>query len=277
MRLGFHVSVGKGLPWAARHAREIGCECLQVFVRNARGWRGRTYVPDEVARFGELLAEYGIGPLIVHSCYLVSLASPGPALLERSRQAVADDMRRAAALGSRTVALHTGHAAAAGGVRVLAESIRKILMEAPPGVELLLENAASADRLGGRWEHFAQLLNELDGEPRVGVCFDTCHGHAAGYRLDRPHQVGRTLREFDRALGLDRLRLIHLNDSRGPAGSGLDRHEHIGEGTIGEAGFRAFLRRRQLQDRCAILETPIRRPSDDARNLRRARRLMGGD
>lgn len=279
MRLGFHVPVAKGLVQAARHAHEIHCECLQIFARNARGWRSRTYPAQEVAEFRSILAEHDTGPLIIHANYLTNLASPAAALLEKSIRAVADDMERAALLGSPIVTVHTGHDMGAGmmmGLRILSASVRTILASAPPGVDLLLENAAARGRqLGSEWEHFAYLLNELDGEPRVGVCFDTCHAHAAGYRLDSAVQVRRTLREFDAVMGLDRLRLIHLNDSRGPAGGHLDRHEHIGKGTIGDRGFRAFLRRPELQDRCAILETPIDDPGDDAVNIRHARELLG--
>jgi deoxyribonuclease-4 len=249
-----------------------------VFVRNARGWRGRAYPEQEVEEFRGLLAKYDLHPLAVHSCYLVNLASPRRELLARSRRAVIDDMKRAAVLGARVVNAHTGYDMGAGlesGLRTLAESVRLILEKAPPGVDLLLENAAGGSRrLGGEWAHFARLLDELDEEPRLGFCFDTCHAHAAGYRLDGPRWVGAALREFDRVLGLDRLRLIHLNDSKGPPGGLLDRHQHLGKGTIGDAGLRAFLRRRELRDRCAILETPIDRPTDDARNLRYARRLM---
>lgn len=279
MRLGFHVPVSKGLAWAARHAREIGCECVQIFVRNARGWRGRAYPEKEIETFRALLAEYGMAPLIVHSCYLVNLASPNAALLAKSRAAVADDMRRAAMLGSATVTAHTGHdmgGGTAAGIRMLAESVRLLLADAPPGMELLLENSAGRAHLGGDWEHFAQLLNELDGEPRVGICLDTCHAHAGGYRLDGARWVARTLGGFDAVLGLERLRLIHLNDARGEAGGSWDRHAHIGAGTIGDAGFRSFLRRRELRDRCAILETPIDHPDDDAKNIAHARELMTG-
>ena len=127
--------------------------------------------------------------------------------------------------------------------------------------------------MGGDWEHFAQLLDLLHGDEREGVCFDTCHAHAAGYRVDSARWIGRTLREFDRVIGLSRLRLIHLNDSHGAAGSHIDHHQHIGRGAIGDAGFRAFLRRREIRDRCAILETPIDRPGDDRRNLKRVRML----
>jgi deoxyribonuclease-4 len=278
VRIGFHVSVGKGLLQTARHARAIGCECLQIFARNARGWRGRAYPEREVEGFKRLLSEYQIGPLIVHSCYLVNLASPAAELRERSRWAVADDMRRGAMLGSRVVNVHTGYQVGeevGRAIAILAGSIRTVLADAPPEVDLLLENAAGRHRLGTDWRHFARLLEELAGEPRVGICFDTCHAHAAGHRLDSPRWIRRSLQEFDAVLGLERLRLIHLNDSRGLPGSHLDRHQHIGKGTIGDRGFRAFLRRRVLQDRCAILETPLEHPDDDARNLRRARQLAG--
>lgn len=277
MRIGFHLPVSRGLPHAARRAHAIGCDCLQIFVRNARGWRARAYPEQEVERFRGLLARYGIAPLIIHSCYLVNLASPDPRLLTRSRRAVADDMLRAAQLGSPAVALHTGNHVGAGlevGLRLLAESLRRLLDRAPPTVQLLLENAAGSGRqIGACWEDFVRLLDLLGWDQRVGITFDTCHAHAAGYRLDSSPWIGRALRQFDSALGLERLRLIHLNDSRAAAGSHLDRHEHIGRGTIGDRGIRALLRRRDLQHLCAILETPIQHPRDDARNIAHARRL----
>ena len=297
MRLGVHVPVAAGLVKAARHARSLRCECLQIFARNARGWRGRTYTQDEIAEFRRILSKADISPLVVHSCYLANLASPDRALRERSLRSIADDMTRAVALGGTTVATHFGHHTGAGtgaGLRTLARSVRSLLAGAPDGLQLLLENTAGrGSEMGSTWEDFARLLDLLHGDERVGVCFDTCHAHAAGYRLDTARWVGRTLREFDRVVGLSRLRLIHLNDSHGAAGSHLDHHQHIGRGTIGDAGFRALLRRRDLRvpqacppavwrasacagpDRCAILETPIDQPGDDRRNLRRARTLRG--
>ncbi len=279
MRFGYHVMVAKGLVPAARHAHDIGCECMQMFARNARGWRSREYPEAEVAAFRAALDEYRLAPLVIHSNYLVNLASPNRELRDTSLRAVADDLTRAAILGAHFVVTHAGHGmegGLAGGTRRLTASVRALLKRVPPGVDLLLENAAGGERqLCGTWEQFAQLLDSLDGDPRLGFCFDTCHAHAAGYRLDTPRSVARTLRSFADAVGLDRLRLIHLNDSLMPAGSGRDRHEHIGKGTIGDAGFRALLRRRELRDRCAILETPIRSPDDDERNLAHVRKLLG--
>ena len=277
MRFGVHVPVGAGLVKGARRAESLGCDCLQIFARNSRGWRARTYAESEVAEFRALLDHRGLAPLVIHSCYLVNLASPEAELRARSLASVADDLARAALLGARFVVTHFGHHMREGrevGLRAVAKGVRFLLAEAPPGVQLLLENsAARGSELGGDWSDFADVFDLLDGDERTGVCFDTCHAHAAGYSLDSPRRVGLALRRFEAALGLSRLRLIHLNDSRSPAGSHIDRHQHIGRGTIGDAGLRSLIRRRELRDRSAILETPIDRPGDDRRNLRRVRKL----
>jgi len=278
VRVGIHVPVSGGLAKAGTHARSLGCECLQIFARNSRGWRSRAYTELEIDAFRSTLAARDIAPLVVHSCYLVNLASPDRSLRERSLRSVADDMKRAALLGGGSVVFHFGHHMEAGrprGLRRVAASLRSLLTGAPDGVDLLLENSAGrGSEMGGRWSDFADILDLLDGDDRVGVCFDTCHAHAAGYRLDGPRHVGRALREFDAIIGLARLRLLHLNDCRAPAGSHVDHHEHIGRGTIGDAGFRSLLRRRELRHHPAILETPVDRPGDDRRNLRRVRKLL---
>ncbi len=280
LRVGVHVPVSGGLVKAAARAHSLGCECLQIFARNARGWRARSYADSEIAAFREMVSGRCISPLVVHSCYLVNLASPDRALRHRSLRSVADDIARAALLGGRFVVFHFGHHMGQGtprGLRTIASGLRSLLADTPADIDLLFENSAGrGTEMGGQWPEFAQLLDLLDGEGRVGVCFDTCHAHAAGHRLDGPRRVGRALRDFDAAIGLPRLRLLHLNDSRVPAGSHIDHHEHIGRGTIGDAGFRSLLRRRELRGRCAILETPIERPGDDRRNLRRIKRLRQG-
>ena len=277
MRLGVHVPVAGGLVRAARRARSLRCECLQIFARNPRGWRARSPSDEEVAGFREVLDRHDIRPLVIHASYLVNLASPDRGLWRRSLRAVADDLTRGAVLGARFVVLHPGHhmgAGAAAGLRRIARAARSLLAGAPDGMELLLENTAGrGTELGSDWGDFARLLHLLGGDERLGMCFDTCHAHAAGYRLENPRWVGRTIEEFKSALGIERLRLIHLNDCRGEPGAHRDLHEHIGRGTIGDDGLRAVLRRRELRDRCAILETPIERPEDDRRNLNRARRL----
>lgn len=287
MRLGVHVPVAGGLLSAARRALSLRCECLQIFARNPRGWRARPLSREEAAGFRETLALHGIQPLAIHASYLVNPASPDRALRTRSLRAVADDMARGALLGARFLVVHPGHHMGAGahaGLRRVAAVICSLLAGASDEMQLLLENTAGrGSELGGSWEEFARLLDLLGGDERVGVCFDTCHAHAAGYRLDTPRWVGRAIDGFNAELGLERLRLIHLNDCRGEAGARRDLHEHIGRGTIGEDGLRAVLRRlsardsakaeRKLQDLGAILETPVEHPGDDRRNLNRARRL----
>ncbi len=274
MRIGVHVPVSGGLVKAALHARSLKCECLQIFARNARGWRARTYREEEIAGFKEILAARSITPVVIHSCYLVNLASPDRELRERSLNSVADDMARAHLLGGHFVVFHFGHHMGEGrerALRTIARGVRWLLNNGPTDIHLLLENSAGrGSELGSDWQDFVQLFDLLDGEARVGVCFDTCHAHAAGYRLDTAKYVGKTLRDFGSALGLARLPLIHLNDCRAPAGSHIDHHQHIGRGTIGDDGFRALLQRRIIRDRCAILETPIERAGDDRRNLRHA-------
>ncbi len=279
VRLGYHISVAGGLVKAAERAEGIGCECLQIFARNARGWASRQYPAAEVEAFRAALRERDLRPLVIHSNYLVNLASPNRELRGKSLRAVADDLHRAGMLGAEFVVTHSGHTMGESigtGLKRLARSVRTLLRGAPEGVRFLLENSAGGEaHLGGRWEHFAQVLDLLEGDPRLGVCFDTCHAHAAGYRLDTPRRVGEAIRAFADILGLERLGMIHLNDSKGAAGEHRDRHEHLGKGTIGNAGLRAILRRRELRDRCAIMETPIREPEDDLRNLRHAQRLRG--
>ncbi len=247
-------------------------------MRNARGWRGRSYATAEVEGFRDTLAAHDISPIVIHSCYLVNLASPDRALREQSLRSVADDMVRAALLGGRFVVFHFGHHMGAGmnrGLRTVASAVRSLLSGGPPEVELLLENSAGrGTEMGAQWGEFAALLDLLDGDERVGLCFDTCHAHAAGHRLDGPRRVGRVLRAVGAAVPLSRLQLVHMNDCRGPAGSHVDHHQHIGRGTIGDVGFRSLLRRRELRGRCAVLETPIERPGDDRRNLRRIKRLQ---
>ncbi len=277
MRIGAHLPVGRGLAWTVRRARRLRLDCLQLFVRNPRGWRARAYADREMDEFRSRCASAGIASVIVHSCYLVNLASPDEELRARSLEAVADDAVRAARLGGSAVVFHMGHHMGAGvraGIRTLARSLSSLVKGLPEGVDLLVENAAGrGTEMGGEWEHFAALFDLLDGDPRVGVCFDTCHAHAAGYRLDGARWVSRSLAGFKRTVGVPP-RLVHLNDCAAPAGAHKDLHQHIGLGTIGEAGFRALLRRRELRGLCGILETPMTRPRDDLRNVRRVRSLM---
>lgn len=277
MRFGVQIHVGPGLLRAAEEARRKGLECVQIFPRNPRGWRAAAHDPDIDREFRRRLIEDDIQPLFLHTAYLVNLASPNPALLKRSRAAVAADLERAGRLGAHSVIVHAGAHTGAGreaGIARLAASIN-ILLRAKYGPTLVLENTAGAgSELAGDFEDFVAVLDRVRRLDRVAFCFDTCHAHVAGHDLSTARGVRRAIDEFDRALGLSRLILIHANDARARAGSRWDAHTHIGEGTIGLAGFRALVNDRRLRALPVILETPLKRPDDDERNLATIRRLV---
>jgi len=273
VRFGVHLNIGKGLVRAAEHGVALGCECAQVFVRNPRGWAAGRFDEQAAATFVQITAEAGIRPLAAHSSYLINLASPDPALRTRSLQAVLEDCRRARMLGCRYLVLHAGHHRGSGleaGLEAVATALQEVLAAAMEPM-LLLENTAGAgSEVGHTWHQLASVLNRLP-PARTGMCLDTCHAHVAGYDVSSAEGVEIALAGLQRELGLARLHLVHLNDARALAGSRWDAHEHIGEGTIGEEGFRALLHHPALRDLPGILETPHRTPDDDARMLSRLR------
>ncbi|KPJ63556.1 hypothetical protein AMK68_03760 [candidate division KD3-62 bacterium DG_56] len=277
MRFGVQIHVGRGLLRAAEEARRKRLECVQIFPRNPRGWHAAAHDPDIDAEFRRRLVEYDIQPLFLHTAYLVNLASPDLALLARSRAAVAADLKRAGRLGADSVIVHAGAHVGAGrqaGIARLAASINALL-RARHGPRLLLENTAGAgSELAGDFQDFVAILDRIRRPERLAFCFDTCHAHVAGYDLSTPRGVKRAVDELDRAVGLSRLALIHANDARAPAASHWDAHTHIGEGTIGLAGFRALVNDPRLQHLPVILETPLKCPDDDERNLATIRRLV---
>jgi deoxyribonuclease-4 len=279
VRFGVQIHVGRGLLRAAEEAQRKGLECVQVFPRNPRGWRAAAHDPEVDDEFRRRLIAYDIQPLFLHTSYLVNLASPDPALRERSRSALAADLRRAGRLGAHSVVVHCGSHVGSGreaGIARVAAALNALL-RAKHGPAILLENTAGAgDELAGDFGDLAAILDRVRRPDRAAICLDTCHAHVAGHDLSTARGVGRALDEFDRAVGLSRLALIHANDARAPAGSRWDAHTHIGEGTIGLAGFRALVNDRRLQQLPVILETPLDRPDDDARNLAAIRGLAPG-
>jgi deoxyribonuclease-4 len=277
VRFGVQIHVGRGLLRAAEEARRKGLECVQIFARNPRGWRAAQADTETDAAFRRQLVEHGIQPLFLHTAYLVNLASPDRALLQRSRAAVAADLKRAAALGAHSVIVHSGAHVGSGhvaGIARLAASVNALL-RARTGPLLLLENTAGAgSELAGDFADFAAILDRVRRPERLAICFDTCHAHVAGHNLSTARGVKRTIDELDRVVGLSRVALIHANDARGPAGSRWDAHTHIGKGTIGLAGFRALVNDHRLGRLPVILETPLKRPEDDERNLAAIRSLV---
>jgi deoxyribonuclease IV len=264
VRIGAHVSVAGGLARAVGNASAVGCESLQVFVSNARGWAPPPVDPAADRRFRDDLEAAGLGPLFVHAPYLVNFASASPATRERSREVVAATLAKAAAIGAAGVVVHAGAALASGRSAGLATTREALLpladtLTAPgaiaAGLDLVLElTAGTRGSLASRFDEMAELLAACDHHPRLKVCMDTCHAQAAGYDLGDPAGATKVLDELFTTLG-DRVVLVHANDSRDPVGAGRDRHCPIGTGTIGDQGFAAILAHPGLAALPVITET----------------------
>jgi len=277
------MSVAGGLDLAPLRGRQVGCDTIQVFTKSNRQWRARRLSDQEVESFKANLAATGIGPVVAHDCYLVNLAAPRKAVWRRSVGAFRVELERAERLGIPYLVTHPGSHAGAGeaeGIRRVAEALN-VLHAALPSfrVQVLLETTAGqGSSLGYRFEQLAAILARIERAERVGICLDTCHVFAAGYDLRTPDGYRKTLKDLDACLGLSRLKVIHLNDSRGALGSRVDRHEHIGEGQLGLEPFRHVLNDPALRGISMILETP--KDDDfvkaDRRNLARLRRLLNG-
>src|SRR4051812_14776585 len=288
-RLGAHLSIGGGLPRAVDRAVATRCEALQIFTKSAGQWRARELPQDEIVLFRRRVSETGIEPVVAHNSYLINIAAAGAALREQSLAALIEEYDRAAGLGLAGLVMHPGSyttGSEEGGLRLIAEGLRALLRaRRRNGPLILLEHTAGqGTNLGHRFEHLATILELLDGSSRIGVCLDTCHLLTAGYDISSEEGYARTFEDFDRIVGLERIKVFHLNDSKKPCGSRVDRHEHIGKGCVGLAPFRRLLTDPRFARLPMLLETPkldtpeSRRKSDadpwDARNLRTLRRLM---
>ena len=277
MRIGAHVSVAGGLERAVGNARAVGCESLQVFVSNARGWAPPPVDPAGDERFRDDLEAARLGPLFVHAPYLVNFASASPVTRERSSESVAATLAKAAAIGAAGVVVHAGAALASGRAAGLAATREALLPLAdtstgPDAPDLVLElTAGTRGALAARFEEMAELLATCDHHPRLKVCMDTCHAQAAGYDLGDPAGATKALDELFTTLG-DRVVLVHANDSRDPVGAGRDRHCPIGTGTIGDQGFTAILAHPGLAALPVVTET-TGDPDQMATDLARLRRL----
>jgi len=288
-RLGAHMSIAGGLPRAVDRAAAARCESLQIFTRSAGQWRARPLPVDEIELFKQRVAETGIRPVVAHNSYLINLAAAMPALREQSLASLGEEIDRAEALGLYGLVMHPGsHTTGTEreGLRLIVQGLAQLLAERPDGkVMILLEHTAGqGTNLGHRFEHLAEIIDGVNATSRIGVCLDTCHLLTAGYDICSDEGYHATFREFDRIVGLKHLKAFHLNDSKKPCASRVDRHEHIGKGCLGLEPFRWLLNDPRFRELPMMLETPkletpeSRRKSDldpwDARNLRTLRRLI---
>ncbi|MDD4652343.1 MAG: deoxyribonuclease IV [Methanothrix sp.] len=278
VRLGLHVSVAGGVDRAVSRAREKGCDAFQIFSSNPRKWFTKTIPEESAKRFVSLQKQLGLSPAVDHMPYLPNLATANEEVYAKSVQALANELERCQVLGIPYLVTHLGSHMGAGresGLSRIARALLAVFSEWKGDTILLLENSAgSKNSMGGTFSDIAAVLESSpDYRHRLGICLDTCHLHAAGYDLRTSSALQATMDQFDDCIGLQRLRLIHLNDCRGSIGSHLDRHEHIGLGQIGEAGFRAILGHPDLAELAMILETPVDARRDDEGNLQAARSL----
>jgi len=282
MRFGVHTSIGKGPAGAVFIAEQLGCDCFQIFAGNPRGWARKPLDPGEVDKYRTALRASGLGPVSVHLSYLPNPATPDAKLYERSVLAIAEDYRRAVALGADYFVVHPGKRGKdrdeKAALQRVAKGIKAVLSHVPGETVFLLENqAGSGSEVAAGMAELAGILDLAGEEKRTGICLDTCHAFAAGYELRTPDGVEKLLSEIDHLIGLSRLGLLHLNDSTGDKGSRIDRHFHIGRGKIGREGFKYLLTDPRLAGKAGILETPRASAEDDRQNLAVLRELSGGE
>ena len=277
MILGAHMKGTGGLASAISAGAKIGCDAVQVFTKNPQRWRAKALTEEEIAEFGAERERTGIEPVVAHDTYLINLASPDEMNWRKSFDAFVVEIERCDALRIPFLVTHMGAHRGSGdeeGLRRLSESLNRALERTEGAqVEVVLENTAGqGTSLGYRFEHLAEVLAEVERSDRMGACFDTCHAFAAGYDLRTDEAYTRTFEEFDRTVGLHRLRVIHVNDAKREFGSRVDRHEHIGEGELGLEPFRMLVNDPRFQDIPLLLETPDGE-EHHGRNLKRLRGL----
>ena len=258
---GAHMSISGGLHKAFGHGQKAGCEALQIFSKNQQQWRAKPLAEAEIATFKAEHQRCGAWPLVVHDSYLINLASPNDELWEKSIAAFGEELERCAALGIPYLVTHPGAHVGSGeevGLRREVQALDRLFGAGVGGDVLVLieTTAGQGTTLGHRFEHLAQLIELVERPERLGVCVDTCHILAAGYDIRTPEAYAATFEEFDRVVGIDRIKVFHINDSQKDLGSRVDRHAHIGAGCVGLEGFRALVNDPRFKDLPMILETP---------------------
>jgi deoxyribonuclease-4 len=261
-KLGAHMSIAGGVDRAVTLGQEVGCVTIQIFTKSSNQWGAKPLTEEEIERFGANRAKYGIDPVVAHDSYLINLASPDrEGLLAKSREAFLVEMARAEALAIPYLVMHPGSHLGAGveeGLRTVAESF-DWLFSRTENFELLIlleTTAGQGTNLGFSFEQLRKIIDTVDDGGRFGVCLDTAHVFAAGYDIATREGYENTMEEFDRIIGLDRLKAVHLNDSKKDLASRVDRHEHIGKGTLGLEPFRLLLNDARFEGLPMILETP---------------------
>jgi len=276
MHIGAHASIAGGVQNAVSAQVDYGGNCGQIFSHSPQVWREPAVEDDDATAFREGSADHDIGPWVLHSSYLVNLATPKDDLREKSIESMQGEVDVADRLGVAFVNVHLGAHTGAGvdsGLDNAASALGEL--EVPDDVTVLVESdAGSGTKLGGDFEHLATVIDRCEHD--LDVCLDTAHAWAAGYDLSSAEGVEKTIQEFDDVVGLEHLRCVHLNDSKHGRGTNKDEHAHVGEGEIGAEGMRAVLTHSALREVPFVLETPTEDGKSFAWNVARARELRNG-
>jgi deoxyribonuclease-4 len=280
-RIGIHLGTVGGASNAVERAREIGANTFQIFSSSPRMWRAPKVDPAQAARMRELRARLDVGPLVIHTSYLVNVCSQSDEIREKSITAFRGEIERALALGAEYLVLHPGSwkgLTRDEGLKLAADSITRSIDGLPwqgTGFHILIENTAGAEfSLGGSFEQVTELVSRLRATAPVNVCLDTCHTHVAGYDLVSPEGYEQTMAQVAATVGFDAVRVWHMNDAKAERGSKLDRHEHIGQGTMGIEPFRRLLNDQRFSHAAFIAETPVDAPGDEEGNVRVLKSLV---
>ena len=280
-RIGIHLGTSGGASNAVLRAEEIGANTFQIFSASPRMWRAPKVKPEEAARMKELRAKHNVGPLVIHTSYLVNVCSQTDEVRQKSIVAFRGEIQRALELGAEYLVLHPGSYKGMTrdeGLKLAADSIEKsidgLAWQGTP-FTILIENTAGAEfSLGGNFEQVAELVALLRNHAPVGVCLDTCHTHVSGYDIVSAEGYEEAMKQAAGSFGLDSVKVWHCNDAKAARGSKLDRHEHIGKGTIGIEPFRRLLNDERFAHAAFIAETPEDDPSDEERNVNALKSLV---
>jgi len=280
MIFGAHESIAGGVYKAIERGKEATCDTIQIFNKNNNSWKAAELKPDDVEKYFKLIDELGVTVATSHTSYLINIASPDKALYEKSINSLAEEMERCNVLKVPNLVLHPGSHVGTGeegGIKRIGKAINKLFKKLKNNeCTLLLESTAGqGSHLGYTFEQLAEMIDLVDNQDHIGVCMDTCHIFSAGYPLTDPKDYKKTMKSFNDTVGLDKLNIIHMNDSKKPFGEKKDRHEHIGKGEIGIEAFRNFVNDRRLEKVPMILETPKGDDlKDDIENLKILRGLV---
>jgi deoxyribonuclease-4 len=280
-RIGVHLGTAGGASNAVERAREIGANTFQIFTSSPRMWRAPKVDPKQAERMRELRAKLDVGPLVVHTSYLVNVCSQSSETREKSVDAFRGEIERALAFGAEYLVLHPGSwkgLTRDEGLRLATDSIQRAIDGLPwqgSGFHILIENTAGAEfSLGGSFEQVAELVDRLKAHAPMGVCLDTCHTHVSGYDIVTTDGYAETMNQIAATTTFDAVRVWHCNDAKAARGTKLDRHEHIGQGTIGIEPFRRLLNDKHFAHCAFIAETPVDEDGDEERNVRVLKSLV---